>query len=67
MRVEELSRQYRESGEACRARAAALRRKLADGSLSRNDRYALSVRIQRLEEMATGTLSTAGFLARYYR
>lgn len=66
MNLEELSRQYRDSGAACRVRAEALKRELHTARLNENGKHALRVRIMHLEDMATATLSTANFLARYY-
>lgn len=66
MNLEELSRQYRDSGMACRVRAEELKRELHTARLNENGKHTLRVRIMHLEDMATATLSTANFLARYY-
>lgn len=66
MQLNELAAQYRATGNALRARAAALRLELA--AMPRSGRAAreLAERIARLEQMAGETLRTAGYLAHYY-
>lgn len=66
MNLEELSRQYRDSGAACRARAKELKHELRTARLNENGKYALRTRIIHLEDMAASATSTANFLARYY-
>lgn len=66
MNLEELSKQYRASGTACRVRAEQLRDELYTARLNEQSKHALRVRILHLEDMASATLSTANFLARYY-
>ena len=66
MNLEELSKQYRASGEACRVRAEALKHELRTARLNENGKRSLRVRIMHLEDMAASSTSTANFLARYY-
>lgn len=66
MNLTELSQQYHDSGMACRVRAAQLKDELRTARLNEHGKHELRVRIMHLEDMASATLSTANFLARYY-
>ena len=66
MKLMELSEQYRESGLACRKRAAELRAQLGDEDMGETLRIRLLRRISILESMARDALATANYLKNYY-
>lgn len=67
MTLEELSREYRDSGEAVRRRACRLEARLSDPDLTETQRLELRRRVNILRTMARDTIATARYLHRYYR
>lgn len=66
MTLQELSQEYRRSGEALRARLRLLEPELSDPDLPQTRRLALRRRVTLLRSMARDTMATARYLERYY-
>ncbi len=66
MTLKELSAEYRQSGAACRARAAELRRRLEEERMGETQRLRLRRRVCVLASMARDAAATANYLEHYY-
>lgn len=66
MDLEELSREYRRTGEMCRAALFRLREQEAREELSETERLRLRRRICVVAGMARDALALSNYLARYY-
>jgi len=67
MTLQELSREYRESGEAVGRRARELEKRLSAGGLTQTEALELRRRIRLLSAMARDTIATSRYLRRYDR
>ena len=67
MTLQELSREYRDSAQLCKQRAAELAAQLDDPGLSETQRLLLRRRICILTAMARDTMGVSSYLHTYYR
>lgn len=66
MRIEQLSQEYRASGEACRRRAQELTEALMSEKMCEMERLRLRRRICMLNTMARDAIATSKYLENYY-
>lgn len=66
MTLQELSKEYRQSGELVRRRVQALEIQLSAPGMTETQRINLRRRISALSAMARDTIATSRYLARYY-
>jgi len=66
MKLSELAKEYRISGEKCRKRAKELNALIQNGSLSESEKLMLRRRLTIITAMARETIETANKLAGYY-
>ena len=66
MKLSELAKEYRISGEKCRKRAKELNALIQNGGLSESEKLMLRRRLTIITAMARETIETANKLAGYY-